>query len=512
MSNSFGGAAALRSALLVTAATYISYAVGLVVSMVAARQLGPRDYGHYAYLVWLSGSLSMLFCNGLTLSAIRFVAESLGRKDLAEAKGVHHLMETWFAASLVAVTAAFAAAAPLLEPAGWERSGWLFALAALIAAAAKSDYTLGASVSKGYGRFEIDANTINLMSLAALLGVLGLAYFGARIDAYIAYFVILSIGHAITTRLLMRRIGIRAARSPIEDGLRGRILNHWFWSAAMFLVFAFSNKSVENVFLNSFVGPEAVGWFAIAAAMTRGGVDLLSSGLTTVLLPMMSHAMGSNDVVRANRILIDAIRYYLFLGVALAGVGVLWAAPVISLLYGSQYAPAIIGLQVMMVVGALTMPQSATASMLMTTDRQSIRVGLAVIALLLTIGAAFVLVPRYGYEGALGAHALARFVIFAASLAMIPRIFQIPLPYAEFLRSMGCAVVGAVLAASVLLVSTSLTAQFLAGAVYALGCIASSLPLGVWTANDVRVIAEIAGRIPRLRPALQWLERHAREA
>lgn len=510
MSNRFGGAAAFRSALLVTGATYISYIVGLVVSMVIARELGPRDYGHYAYLIWLAGTLTMLFCNGLTLSTIRFVSESLGRGLPAEAGGVRRLLGSWYAISLIVVSLAFAAAYPWLQPADWHKPAWMFAVAALIAAATKSYYMFSASTAKGYGHFEIDAYTINLLSIANFVGVLIMAFIGVPIEAYIAYFVVLSVGHALVARILMRRAGIGAAPGEVPDSLSERIRKYYYWTAVLFLVFAFSNKSVETLFLNSYVGPEAVGWFAIGAAMTRGGVDLLSSGLNTVLLPMMSHAMGSDDVGRANRILTDAMRFYAFLGLTLAGIGVLWASPAIMLLYGAQYAPAIIGLQVMMVVGALTMPGDATASMLMTTDRQSVRVALAISAVLLTLAAAMAFVPRYGFEGALAAHAIARVTIFITGLIIVVRMFKVVLPYAEFLRTAAAACVGLALAASVLFVSTSVTGQLVAGAAYGLGCVVGSLLLRVWTTNDIRLLGELAGRFPRLRFLVSALEGFAR--
>jgi O-antigen/teichoic acid export membrane protein len=512
MSNKFGGAATIRAALLVTASTYISYAVGLVVSIVAARQLGPRDYGQYAYLVWLSGALTTLFCNGLTLSAIRFISECVGRNDLADARRVHHLLRSWYAATLVGVSLLFAIAYPWLLPAGWEKPGWLFAVAALIAAAGKAQYTFGTSISKGYGYFEIDAHTVNLMSLVSFVGVLIIAWIGAPVEAYIAFFVVLSLGHTLVTQILMRRAGIVASRSTINDDLRNRIREQYLWTALLFLVFAFSNKSVENVFLNSYVGPEAVGWFAIAAAMTRGGVDLLSSGLNSVLLPMMSHAFGSNDIDRANRILTDAMRYFLFLGVTLAGVGFLWAKPAIMMLYGKEYSPAIIGLQVMMVVGALAMPESATASFLLTTDRQRLRAALAFTALLLTLAAAAVLVPQYGLEGAIGAHAFSRATIFIAGIAIVARSTKAALPYAEFMRTLAAAGVGIVLAGCVLLVSSNLLAQIVAGLAYGIGCIGGSVLLSVWTKSDVRNFSSFADRQPWLGNVYRWIERLARGA
>ena len=95
MSNQFGAKAVLRSVLLTTGSTYVTYAAGLVTSMLIARGLGPADYGRYAYLVWLSGLLVLVMNHGLTTSAIRFVSESLGRKSLVDAQDVHRRLQRW---------------------------------------------------------------------------------------------------------------------------------------------------------------------------------------------------------------------------------------------------------------------------------------------------------------------------------------------------------------------------------------------------------------------------------
>ena len=510
MSNRFSGRDVLRSALLVTASTYISYAAGLIVSMVVARHLGPRDYGHYAYLIWLSGTLTVLICNGLTLTAIRFVSESFGRADTGEANRVQRLLRSWYFASIAIVSVTYVAVSPWVAPNGWDKPGWWFVAAALIAAIGKADSTLGASVSKGYGRFEVEAYTMNLLSLASLAGVVLLALSDAPLEAYMVLFVVLSVGYAISTRILMGRAGIHVSDDPVDDVLRKRIQQQYMWTALLFMIFALSNKSVENLLLNTYVGPEAVGWFAIAAAMTRGGVDLLTSGLNTVLLPMLSRAVGANDHDHASSILSDAMRYFFFLGVTLAGVGVLWAEPAITLLYGQQYMPAVIGLQVMMLIGGMLMPEAATAALLITTDRQTLRVALAISSLTITIVTAYALIPHYGFEGALASHFIARVTIFIASAVIITRFFGIRLPYNSFVRTLAAASIAACLAAAVLFYSRSIPAQLVAGAVYGLSCICGSVAFGVWTKHDVSTLHHFTNRLPGLRLFEQILMRFAR--
>lgn len=510
MSGKFAGSTAFRSALIVTGATYISYGLGLLVSMVVARTLGPQDYGHYAYLVFLSGVLTALYGNGLNLSAIRFVAEALGRANLDEARRVHFQLGRWFVVSLVAVTILFFVFYPLLKPTDWNRPLWIFAVAVVISAVTKAGYLFGSSVSKGYGHFDIDARTISLMSFANLFAALACAYLVAPIDAFLWCFVAVSAGHLIVTQLFMRQAGIAALPGAIDTSLRDRIRRHYVWTGIFLLVFMLSNKTIETLFLNALGKPETVGWFAISASMTRGGVELLSSGLNTVLLPMMSHALGSNDVARAHRILADAIRYFAFLGVALAGVGLLWAEPLIHLLYGPQYAPAVIGLQVMMVVGALTMPNSAISSLLMATDRMHTRVIICGVAVVVTFAAAAYFVPRFGFEGALAAHAIAQALIFAMAIAVVVWMYKVQLPYGDLLRTVAAAGVGAALAGCVLMFSTDIPAQLVAGAVYGFGCVLGSLLVGIWKKSDVEILSDLVGQRVILRDVVNWLQRFAR--
>ena len=154
-----------------------------------------------------------------------------------------------------------------LEPAGWEDNIWTFAWIALISSAAKADYLFCSSIAKGYGIFSVEASTTNLMSLASLVGVITLAATRQPLDAYLVLFVALSIGHSVLTRYFVHRRKISPTFNPIEADLAVRMRRHYHWTIALALVAAFSNKSIETFLLNRWTGPEAVGFFAIAATL-----------------------------------------------------------------------------------------------------------------------------------------------------------------------------------------------------------------------------------------------------
>lgn len=512
MSSSFGRAAVFRSALLVTGSTYFSYAAILLMTVVVARSLGPHEYGLYAYFVWLTGTLILLYCNGITTASIRFISECIGGGGEDDAKNTHRLFGKWFLTGIVLTSALFLVAFPYLAPADWSGPiGWI-AVAALVAAIGKSIYLFNGSIGKGYGHFEIDAYSANVMSALTLAFGLALASVHASLNSYIALFVVSCIGHAVIAQVLTRRAGIVVGTGEVPPVLREKITKHYFWTTILFLSFALSNKTIETLFLNAYVGPAAVGWFAISAALTRGGADMLASGLTTVLMPAMAHAFGSKDLHRAKRIFTEGVRYYFFLGLLLAGIGFLWARPAILLFFGEAYMPAVIGLQVMMLVGGLALPEGAIASLLATSDHQYVRVVLSAGYFLITLVLAILFIPAFGFEGALAAHATARMTGFVVSVVIISRLLQFHLPYIELLRMVAAAGVGLLLALGVLLVSDSLQAHVVAGLAYCAGCIAGSLMFRVWTTSDVSTFQVVSNRLPTLKPIERALAGIARPA
>jgi O-antigen/teichoic acid export membrane protein len=510
MTTPFGAKSVLRAALLVTGSTYVAYAAGLFASTLIARDLEPADYGRYAYLVWLSGVLVMLMNNGLTSSAIRFISECLGRREPHSARATHHWFHRRQLVSIVVALLVFACATPWLAPAGWHANVVLFVLIAVAASAAKAWYIFAISVAKGHGRFTLEATTMAWLALAgaALVGVLYLR--GSGLHAYLALFVLISIAHAVLASTLMARAGISRSHQPCGDELLARVRPHLYWTMVLAFAAALSNKSVETLLLNRHAGAEAVAFFTIGAALARGGVEVLTSGLTTILMPTMAHAFGAGGIDAVNRIAAHAMRYYQFVGLLLAGVGVFWAEPLIAIMYGASYGQATLVLQVMLVAGGLTLTQGALGALLSTTDHQRLRAGVALLSVAVSVGAAVVLVPAHGLLGAVAAHASSSVIITIVGVVGAVVLLRVRLPYAALARIYGAAAIAAALACGVLWLTASPLGHFGAGIVYALLYALLSWSMGVWTRADLRAASALADRVPGLRSRAERRARSAR--
>ena len=216
----------------------------------------------------------------------------------------------------------------------------------------------------------------------------------------------------------------------------------------------------------------------------------------------MAHSFGASGQQRVNEILSNSLRYFHFLGLMLAGVGVLWSEPAVTLMYGPRYATVVDLLRIMVVVGGLTLSEGAFGALLSTTDNQRVRAIFASLSIVFTAIAAFALIPTYGLYGAVAAHAISRSLVFILTLAGIVRILSLRLPWREIGLLFASALVAAVAAGVLVWALPSPWTELAAGVVYALVYVGMTLHLHAWQHRDAHEVLILAERYPRL---LGWI-------
>jgi len=505
MSGALSRTATLKAAALIAASTYVTTGLGLLVSVVVARSLGPAEYGQYAYLLWLSALLVTFGNNGLSVSGIRFISEALGRQQPQDASGIHGWLKRWQWLSLALVISGFLIATLLWPPGGWHQPVWILGAVLAISVITKAAFQFDISVAKGYSQFGIESWSIMIMSLIYTCGVLLLGWLHASLVTFAWFFAAVSAGHMAISTYMLKRAGIAPSTPQNLDTWLPRIKSHLGWTIVLVLVGALSNKTIETFLLSTLSNPADLGYFAIANNLTRGGVELLSSTLGTMLMPMMGHAFGQGGIKQVNRILSDAMRYFLFLGLILAGLGGFWAAAGVSIMYGDQYAPVVDVLRVLLLIGGLTLAEGAFGALLSTTDHQHVRVVVSVLSVSISAIAAFALVPQYGLMGAVMAHAISRILVFLATMAGLIRLMSIRMPFSAMARLLLAAAMAGSSTLPLLWLSHGIAMQFAAGITYTVVFIWSSTLVGGWQRKDVETLLAIARRQPRL---LGWMVPH----
>jgi O-antigen/teichoic acid export membrane protein len=480
--------------LLVTVATYITYAAGLLTNAIIARGLGPADFGRYSYVVWLCGWLVLIINNGLNTSGIRFVAELLGAGSTEAAQRTHGYLKRLSRYSECVALAGFAALAWIIRPADWRQAMPLFMGVILISALAKSRYLFDTSIAKGYSQFKIEAySTVGVGSLTALL-VIVLFLTHSRLPSYLLVFGVSSVAFWTVAALQLRWAGIASAAASPDSELLSRLRPHLQWTTLLAAVAVFGNKSVEVFVLNATHGATDVGFFTIGAALTRGGIDLLTSGLMTVLMPVMAGAFGRGGEAQVNRIFMDSVRYFAFAGLIAAGAGFCLAAPTVELLYGPMYSRAITAFQVMVLVSGLTLAESSFGALLSTTDRQRSRALLVAVQIVITVLFAAVLIPRYGFIGAIAAHAISRLLGFTLMFVWVSRMYSAQPPIRQLLRLLLAAGLAAAAAWGCVTLIPGLIGYALGAVLYVALLMPFTLFARCWTAADFALVARLLER------------------
>jgi O-antigen/teichoic acid export membrane protein len=494
--------AAVKAVLWTTGSTYISYFLGLVVSVLIARSLGAAGYGRYAYLVWLSGILVLIANHGLTITGIKFVAECMGRNQSAHAAHAHAWLKRIQVASIVLVALVYLVVSPWLRPAGWEGHAWLLAGIVVTSFGFKAQSLLNTSIAKGYGQFSIEPLTNVVVTLLSAVTVVVLAVSHAGLTAYAIAFAGASIAYAMVSGLQLHRAGFHARDTGASAReLVTRMRPHLFWTAVLAAVAAIGSRSIEMFLLNRWVGAVEVGYFAIAMALTRAGIDLLVAGLSSVMMPIMGYVFGTGDAARAQRLFGDACRYYQFFGLLIAGVGVCWAEVVVTLMYGAQYASVAPVFRIMIVTSGVLLANGAFSAVLANSDNQRFRVGVTLVSFAVTFVVAFALIPLYGVLGAASAQAVAAVLCAFIVVAGIRRFAGLHLPWRALLSQYALAAAVAALAFCIALVGGGHGAQWAAGVFFAMAFIGFSPAAGLWRDDERVFVAELLER----RRGLKWL-------
>jgi O-antigen/teichoic acid export membrane protein len=463
--------------------------MGLLSNAIVARGLAPADFGRYAYVVWLCGGLVLLINNGLTTSGIRFVAELLGTGSLQAAQRTHGYLRRLSLYSECVVLVGFVAVAWSIRPVEWRHAMPVFVGVIVVSAFAKSRYLFDISIAKGYGQFTVEAySTVSVGLLTMLLWVV-LYLMHASLIAYLVGFGVSSLAYLLMAGLQLRRAGVGAAPGRPDTDVLSRLRRHLQWTVLLAGVAVFANKSIEVFFLNAVSGPSDVGFFSIGAALTRGGIDLLTSGLMTVLMPVMSNAFGQGGEEQVNRIFTDSLRVFGFAGLLAAGVGFYLAVPAVELLFGPGYLRAVLAFQVMVLVSGLTLGDSAFGALLATTDRQRNRAALVGLQVVITVLLAAVLIPAYGFVGALIAHAVSRLLGFACMFGWVSRTCTAKPPVRQLLRLLLAAGLAAAAAWGCAVLIHGLIGYVLAAVAYGLLLVPLSLLARYWTKADFALVA-----------------------
>lgn len=306
------------------AVTVASVPLGLFYSIVLARTLGAGARGQYAVFTTAVGIVS-----GVLALGIGIVARAEIAAQPEKARGIHSNL-VWFVALLTGTLLAVA----WLLPASI-RSGHPFdrAVPLVICAAAAIYAGYGTLVLQGLGHFRwvnalrLGRSALDIVCLAVLVVSLRLGLGGA-IWSWTTAGVIAS--------LVMLYLIVRVTGSPVRANfstLLGSFRHGWKILLAGQAIAL--QGSIVILMLNKSSTSAEVGVFAIALGLSAQVASLCAT-LAVVASDRIAgpHRMVSEDLVKRLARILLALSIPIMIGAAVL------SGPVVTLLYGQEYAPA----------------------------------------------------------------------------------------------------------------------------------------------------------------------------
>ena len=486
--------AMLRNVAIVAFASYVESAVGLLAGIVIARTLGPADYGHYAYAVWVCGVLIMITNSALSTSSIKFLAELRGAQQVELAHVLVYKFLRWQSWSGMLVLGCFVIYS-LLQPHGQRPENFVpMLLITVVGVWARAGFWLQGAIGKGFELFGPENITLAMTAMLNLVLTGVLAWMGAGVVEFFAGYAALGLVSNLLVRWMLRKTEVVSQDGELPAPLFKRVRKHLFLTGILITLSAVTNRAVEMTLLKQFSGTTAVAYFAIAGALSKGAVDLLAGGLSAVLLPSMARQYGEGGSKSLARMLVESTRLYWFMGLAVAGLGLTVADGAIRVLYGMRYVDAIPALSWQLLVSGLVVMNGAALAALTADDRQFERIVIVGLTFVCNVMLGYGLIPRYGLSGAVASSMLTQFIGAGLIWFYTLKHTQAKLLIGPMTRLLAAASVSTGVAWSFTWLWGWAWA-FIPGALVFLACyLVSSVVFRTWRGSDFDVFASLAMR------------------
>ena len=384
-------------------------------SLVIARVLGPAAFGVYAVLAATVGIVGTLAEGGLTEAAVLRIA-AVWPAERAEA-GRRARSFFWLrlalAAGLVAIGSALAApgANRVLNDIDDGLLRW--ALLGIVATAASGAVSAMLQATGAFGR--MSSLTLINTGLTAVLAIL-LAAIG-RLDL-VSALVVLGIGTSLATfvaggAMLGTGWSLRVPRlvDLRDEGVHLLRTGRWLWLASLFAMLA---ANAEVLILNNWAALSLVGAYALALNLATK-VDVVNTSLYTVLLPRVARfdeAAQLRSYLRRGLIRSGAIALVLLALVPIA-------EPFVTFVYGSEFAPAVGFLRLLIGVAIFDVLLTPFLLLPLAYRRPKLLAAADGLRAVMLVGVAIALIPVYGAIGAIVARFAARVCGAALVLAAL---------------------------------------------------------------------------------------------
>lgn len=391
-------------------------------TIVIARMLGVSDYGLLTLVIAYISVLNMFFDLKVWETATKYIGTYLEKGESDKTRSMIKLsyildIGSGVVAFIIAILSAKLISAYIIHSPDAYILIWIFSISLFIDTAnSTSD-----AILRVFDRFKSIAFINSFQKLFRLIVVVALLFGGFGIKGVLYGFILASfIGFSIRMWIVIKTLNenglegwFNADVGLIKDQWKGIA---WFLGNTSFIATlkTGNERYLGIMILGYFAGKDAVAYYKIAstvASLANKVVDPLYEAIYPELVKFTS----SNAIKDFKRMIKSTTKSLVLIIMPLTVIIIIFAEPIISIVFGKDYVPATNALRVLAAAVLIVRFTFWINPALLSMGRPGLRTILGVISTSIYLILMFLLVPGYSYIGA--AFAFLGYSIVRSSLA-----------------------------------------------------------------------------------------------
>ena len=424
---------AFKNLFFSSAGLYIEYFLGMLVSIIIARVLGPEKYGEYALILWLCAFGTIITNGGVTTALIKFVAECRVKHLEYIESTIKYINKIQYIKYFL-VLIVFSILYIFFKDTFYKEANLGLLMILLIAIALRAGHMFYFSLAKGFENFKLNALIVSIAAPINLLLMIAAAYYFNSLHAFLAAYIISSlIFFIISKTVVQKQCVVQEAQNTISNELKSRINKHVKIVMLNTLLVFIITKDSELLFLKYFSTPEELGLFKVSHRLSTGVALLLPGIFGAIMLPLMSASVAQSKEVVAARF-ISSIKYILIIALPAALFFVRFSEEIILLLYGENYIQAVIPFSIIVFTCCVCSIGTVSSSYLLSIDKQSLLFRIVIIGTIVKLVLDYFLVSKYHLMGAVVAFSFSIFLMFISKKILAMRMLGLKFPWGHASR------------------------------------------------------------------------------
>jgi len=336
------GRSVLSGALWSATSRILPQLYTVIISVVAARSLGPSGMGQQSFIAFAELSAVMLFTGGLPISVMRYVAELAGRQEAGQVRAL--LRWTWAVEAVGALLGAAVLVAVALTKTD-VRSAWLLAA---FAAGMSVLHNVPSAALIGLQRWRANSVvgiTTGALSVGSVVLVLNA---GGGLTGMFAVEAAISVVNLSWTSWLARRAVAELPPMDLDPSVRRSVTRYGLLtSISVLLTYVVWSRS-EFFFLERYSSQAQIAQYSIAFGAATALLRL-SEAAAGVLTPAVANLLGAGESERLRAGVGRSFRLVIQLSLGMAAAGIGLGPLLVQVAYGEDYAPAAVALTALLV-------------------------------------------------------------------------------------------------------------------------------------------------------------------